>query len=159
MIEVLSVAISATAQNPKSLPRATQLGSGHSPQGVDASSVATPALTRGGTKFRRFRLSMENAARQAEMMWFAKSWIEAAQFSFDVQAVIAMRLMKIAAGGRGSGTECTRMVMEKFETLIAAQTAGALALAKGKSLEAATDLAMVPFKRSVRANRLRLIHG
>jgi hypothetical protein len=92
-------------------------------------------------------------------MWFVKSWIEAAQFGLDVQAVIAMRLMKIAAGGRGSGTECTRMVMEKFETVAAAQTAGALALAKGKGLEAATELAMVPVKRSVRANHLRLIRG
>jgi hypothetical protein len=92
-------------------------------------------------------------------MWFVKSWVEAAQFGLDVQAVIAMRLMKIAAGGRGSGTECTRMVMEKFETVAASQTAGALALAEGKSLEAATDLAMLPVKRRVRANRLRLVRG
>jgi hypothetical protein len=92
-------------------------------------------------------------------MWFVKSWVEAAQFSLDVQAVIAMRLLKIAAGGRGSGTECTRMVMEKFETVAAAQSAGALALAEGKSLEVATDLAMVPVKRRVRANRLRLVRG
>jgi hypothetical protein len=92
-------------------------------------------------------------------MWFVNSWVEAAQFSLDVQAVIAMRLMKIAAGGRGSGTECARMVMEKFETVAAAQTAAALALAKGKSLETATVLAMVPVKRSVHANRLRLIRG
>jgi hypothetical protein len=90
-------------------------------------------------------------------MWFLKSWVEAAQFSLDVHAVIAMRLMKIASGGRGSGTECTRMVMEKFETVAAAQTAGAFALAKGKSLEAATELAMVLVKRRVRANRLRLV--
>jgi hypothetical protein len=92
-------------------------------------------------------------------MWFVKSWVEAVQFGLDVQAVIAMRLMKIAAGGRGSGTECTRMVMEKFETVAASQTAGALALAEGKSLEAATDLAMLPVKRRVRANRLRLVRG
>jgi hypothetical protein len=92
-------------------------------------------------------------------MWFVKSWVEAAQFSLEVQAVIAMRLMKIAAGGRGSGTECTRMVMEKFETVAAVQTAGALALAEGKSLEVATDLAMVPVKRRVRANHLRLVRG
>jgi hypothetical protein len=92
-------------------------------------------------------------------MWFVKSWVEAAQFSLDVQAVIAMRLIKIAAGGRGSGTECTRMVMEKFETVAAAQSAGALALAQGKSLEVATDSAMVPVKRSVRANHLRLVRG
>ena len=92
-------------------------------------------------------------------MWFVKSWIEATQFSLDVQAVIAMRLMKIAGGGRDGGAECTRMVVEKFDTVVAAQTAGALALAKGKSVEAATELAMVPVRRRVRANRLRLIRG
>jgi hypothetical protein len=31
-------------------------------------------------------------------MWLVNSWIEAARFNLDVQAVIAMRLMKIAAG-------------------------------------------------------------
>jgi hypothetical protein len=105
------------------------------------------------------QLILPQCKKAGRKMWFVKSWVEAAQFSLDVQAVIAMRLMKIAAGGRGSGTECTRMVMEKFETVAAAQTAGALALAKGKSLEAATELAMVPVKRSVRANHLRLIRG
>jgi hypothetical protein len=91
-------------------------------------------------------------------MWFVKSWIEATQFSLDIQAVIAMRLMKFAAGGRGGGAEFARMVVEKFDTLVAAQTAGAFALTKGKGVEAATELAMVPVKQRVRANRLRLIH-
>jgi hypothetical protein len=49
------------------------------------------------------------------------------------------------------------MVREKFEAVAAARTAVALALAGGKSLEAATELVMVPVKRSVRANRLRLV--
>jgi len=92
-------------------------------------------------------------------MWFVKSWIEAAQFNLDVQAVIAMRLMKISNGGRGGGAECTRMVLEKFDTAVAAQAAGVLALAKGKSIEAATELAMGPVRRRVRANRLRLIRN
>jgi hypothetical protein len=92
-------------------------------------------------------------------MWFVKSWVEATQFSLEVQTVIAMRLMKIAAGGRGSGTECMRMVMEKFEAVAAAQTAGSLALARGESVEVATEMAMVPVERTVRANRLRLTRG
>jgi hypothetical protein len=89
-------------------------------------------------------------------MWFVKSWIEAAQFSLDVQTVIAMRLMKIAAGGSGAGAEFTRMVVEKFDAVVSAQTAGLLAIAKGKGVEAATELAMVTVRRRVRANRLRL---
>jgi hypothetical protein len=41
----------------------------------------------------------------------------------------------------------------------AAHTAGALALVEGKSVEAATELAMAPIKRRVRANHLRLLRG
>lgn len=92
-------------------------------------------------------------------MWFVNSWIDAAHFSLDVQAVVAMRLMKIAAGGPDGETECTRMVLEKFEAVAAAHTAGALALAEGKSVETATELAMVPVKRRVRDNRQRLMRN
>jgi hypothetical protein len=92
-------------------------------------------------------------------MWFVKSWIDAARFSLDVQTVVAMRLMKIAAGGPDAGREFTRMVAEKFETTVAAQTAGALALADGKSVETATELATVPVKQRVRANRQRLMRN
>ena len=68
-----------------------------------------------------------------------------------------MRLMKIAGGGRAGETEFTRMVLEKFETAAEAQTAGALALATGKSVEAAIKLAAIPVKQRVRANRQRLM--
>jgi ABC-type hemin transport system ATPase subunit len=87
------------------------------------------------------------------------SWIDAVQFSFEAQSVIAMRLMKIATGGQDGAAECTRMVLEKIDAGTAAHTAGALALAGGKSVEAATKLAMAPVKRRVRANHLRLLRG
>jgi hypothetical protein len=77
-------------------------------------------------------------------MLFWKSWIDAAQFCFEAQSVIAMRLMKIATGGQDGE---------------AAHTAGALALVEGKGVEAATKLAMAPIKRRVRANHLRLLRG
>jgi hypothetical protein len=48
------------------------------------------------------------------------------------------------------------MVTEKVEAAVIAQTAGALALAHGKSVKAATKSAMAPIKRRVRANRRRL---
>jgi hypothetical protein len=63
-----------------------------------------------------------------------------------------MRLMKIAHGGQGGAAECTRMVLEKFDAAVAAHTAGARS-----SAEAATKLALVPVRRRVRANHLRLI--
>jgi hypothetical protein len=90
-------------------------------------------------------------------MLFWKSWIDAAQFGLEAQSVIAMRLMKIATGGQDGAAECTRMVLEKIDAGAAAHTAGALALVGGgvrhggKSVEAATKLAMAPIKRRVRA--------
>jgi hypothetical protein len=92
-------------------------------------------------------------------MLFWKSWIDAAQFSFEAQSVVAMRLMKIATGGQDGAAECTRMLLEKIDAVTAAHTAGALALAGGKSVEAATKLAMAPVKRRVHANHLRLTRG
>jgi hypothetical protein len=104
-------------------------------------------------------LSRRGAANKGEKMLFWKSWIDVAQFSFEAQCVIAMRLMKIATGGQDGAAECTRMVLEKFDAGTAAHTAGALALAGGKSVEAATKLAMAPVKRRVHANHLRLMRG
>jgi hypothetical protein len=77
-------------------------------------------------------------------MWLIKAWMDAAKFSFDVQSVVAMRLMKIAAGGATGAAESTRMVREKAEASVAALTAGSLALAKGRSVKAATKAAMGP---------------
>ena len=92
-------------------------------------------------------------------MWLVKAWIDAAKFNLDVQSVVAMRLMKIATGGATGAAESTRMVQEKAEASAAAVTAGALALAKGRSVKAATKAAMVPVKKRVRANRKRLSGG
>ena len=76
--------------------------------------------------------------------------MDAAQFGFEAQSVIAMRLLKIASGGQDAAGECTRMVLEKI---------GAIAFLGGKSAEAATKLAMAPIRRRVHANHLRLIRG
>jgi hypothetical protein len=89
-------------------------------------------------------------------MLFWKPWIDAMKFGFEVQSVIALRLIKIAAGGAESNAEVTRMVTEKIKALADAQTAGAVALARGKSVKAASKRAMTPIKRCVRANRRRL---
>jgi hypothetical protein len=51
------------------------------------------------------------------------------------------------------------MVEEKADASVAALTAGALALAKGRSVKAATKAAMVPVKKRVSANRKRLSGG
>jgi hypothetical protein len=89
-------------------------------------------------------------------MWLVKAWMDAVRFNLEVQSVVSMRLMKIAAGGRDGAAEYTRMVQEKPRAAAAAQTAGSLALAKRRSVKAATNAAMVPIKKRVRANRKRL---
>jgi hypothetical protein len=89
-------------------------------------------------------------------MLFWKPWLDAVRFGFEVQSVISLRLMKIAAGGAESNAEVTRMVTEKVKALAEAQTAGAVALTQGKSIKTASKRAMTPIKRSVRANHRRL---
>jgi hypothetical protein len=102
---------------------------------------------------------ISRSAITGESMLFLKSWFDAAQFGLEVQNVIAMRVMKIAAGGQDGAAECTRMVLEKFDAAGASVTAVALALAGGKSMEAAAQLAMIPVRRRVDANHLRLTRG
>jgi hypothetical protein len=89
-------------------------------------------------------------------MLFWKPWLDAMRFGFEVQSVITLRLLKIAAGGEGSGGECARMVTEKVKAVADAHMAGAVALAQGKSITTATKRAMAPIKRRVRANHRRL---
>jgi len=72
-------------------------------------------------------------------MWLVKAWMDAVKFNLEVQSVVAVRLMKIAAGGATGAAESTRMVQEKAEASVAALTAGSLALAKGRSVKAATS--------------------
>jgi len=87
-------------------------------------------------------------------MWFIKPWMEAAKFNLEIQSVVSMRLMKIAAGGAEAAAECVRMIQEKSTAVAAAQTTGSLALRKG--IKGAPKAAMVPVKKKVRANRKRL---
>jgi hypothetical protein len=73
-----------------------------------------------------------------------------------VSGVIGMRLIKIAFGGPAGAAEWVVMVTEKFVAAAAAQSAGVIALASGKSIDAATELALASVKRRVLANHRRL---
>jgi hypothetical protein len=92
-------------------------------------------------------------------MWLVKAWMDAMKFNLEVQSVVSMRLMKIAAGGAAESTESTRMVQENAEATVAALTAGTLALAKWKSVKVASKAALVRVKRRVRSDRKRLSRG
>jgi hypothetical protein len=89
-------------------------------------------------------------------MFSWKPWLDAMRFGFEVQSVIALRLLKIGAGGAEGSAESTRMVSEKVSALADAQNAGADALAQGESISVAATRAMTPIKQRVRANLRRL---
>jgi hypothetical protein len=89
-------------------------------------------------------------------MFTWKLWIDMTKLGFEAQRVIALRLAKVVAGGAAAEAECRRMVTEKVSAAIEAQTAAAFALARGKNMEAAVGLALVPIRRTVRANSRRL---
>jgi hypothetical protein len=88
------------------------------------------------------------------MFW--RNWIDASRFAFDAQSVIALRMMRLASGGPRAAAETQLMIAEKVGALAAAQLAGALALASGKSTGTAAKRAMTPVRQRVRANRRRL---
>ena len=84
------------------------------------------------------------------------TWLEAVRFSADVQRVMALRMMRLASGGPLAITEARQMISEKVVAFEASQVAIVTALATGSDFYAATAEAYAPYRRCVRANRLRL---
>jgi len=82
---------------------------------------------------------------------FAPWWklgFDTAMLAMESQAVIGLRLARIAAGGAGAQTEMQRMVSEK----VLAASEAAMLLASGGSSSAM----VAGYRRKVRANRRRL---
>ena len=81
-----------------------------------------------------------------------KSWVklssDAALLGFEAQQVVGLRLLRIAAGGKGSSFETERMVTEK----IAAFGEAAATLLTGGS----TEEVIGRYRTHVRKNRKRL---
>jgi hypothetical protein len=84
--------------------------------------------------------------------------IQAAQTIWDVNAVIGMRLMRIASGGVIAQREAERMIVEKFAANLESQMAVAMTMANGGGLVAASQSAAKIYRRKVRANKRRLRH-
>ena len=85
-----------------------------------------------------------------------KAWMEAAQFAADSQQVIALRMMRMAAGGPRAATEAGRMVSEKVAAFSEAQGLFVAAMVTGAKVTTAAAKARTPYRRKVRANRRRL---
>jgi hypothetical protein len=80
---------------------------------------------------------------------------QAAILAAEAQGVIALRLGRLARGGKHAQTEAARMVMEKGTAFLAAQAAAAAVLPFGGAALAA-ETVLTTYRRAVRANHRRL---
>lgn len=87
--------------------------------------------------------------------WFALS-SQAARLGLEAQTVIALRLMRLAAGGARAQSEKVRMSTEKIQALVEAQAAVATTAIKGGSSRQVAKKVLGVYKRRVRRNRRRL---
>jgi hypothetical protein len=89
--------------------------------------------------------------------WF-RVGVNAWSLGMEASSVIALRTLKIAAGGVAAEVEARRMVSEKIE---AGFTLQALAWTGGLGLTAdgAATKMLAHYRRKVRANRRRLAKG
>ena len=85
--------------------------------------------------------------------------LDFARFVFDSQCVIALRMIRLAAGGKRANREAQRMIVEKGVAMAAAQMAAAAALVGGAGPSKVAKQAFGPFKRKVSRNRRRLSRG
>ncbi len=82
--------------------------------------------------------------------------LKAMQIAIEAQSVIALRMLRLAAGGARMEAEAYRMVTEKVVAAAEAQAAAAAAVIRGQSNHAAAAKGLNVYKRRVRANRRRL---
>lgn len=77
-----------------------------------------------------------------------RDWVNFTRLAWESQQVIALRVMKLAAGGPAAAAEMHLMTMEKLE---------ALAHESGRILLGATHASVIQrYRKRVRANRRRL---
>ena len=81
---------------------------------------------------------------------------KAIELGIEAQSVIALRMMRLAAGGARGRAEASRMVAEKVGTLAEAQTAAAAAILTGRRGKIVAGKVLNTYKKRVRANRRRL---
>ncbi len=87
--------------------------------------------------------------------WFDVA-LKAIQLGVEAQSVIALRMVRLAAGGALAQSEAQRMVMEKFAAVAEVQTAVAAGLLNGHQDHVVATKALGAFKKRVRANKRRL---
>jgi hypothetical protein len=81
---------------------------------------------------------------------------KAIELGIEAQSVIALRMMRLAAGGARGRAEASRMVAEKVGALAEAQTAAAAAILTGRREKIVAGKVLSTYRKRVRANRRRL---
>jgi hypothetical protein len=84
--------------------------------------------------------------------------MQAWALGIEASTVIALRTMKIAAGGPAAQDEARMMISEKIEAGLDLQTK-AMTGGLGFTPEGAANKTLAHYRRKVRANRRRLIKG
>src|ERR1700727_2998621 len=87
--------------------------------------------------------------------WFALS-SQAALLNFEAQGVMALRMMRLAAGGARGRSEAQRMVTEKIAARTEAQAAAASAAITGGDGHRVAKKVLGIYRKRVRGNRRRL---
>ena len=87
--------------------------------------------------------------------WISFS-IKAWQLGFEVQSVIALRLMRMAAGGARADAEANRILSEKTAAAGEAQLAVTTAVMRGRKDHVVAGKALAVYSKPVHAKKRRL---
>jgi hypothetical protein len=111
---------------------------------------------RGSLILQRHIVKAATGATPLFSSWFALA-NNAAQLGFEAQNVMALRLMRLAAGGTAGQEEASRMISEKYSALAEAQMIAAMGVSAGRSSEVVAGTILRSYGKHVRANQRRLI--
>jgi hypothetical protein len=97
----------------------------------------------------------KNNEQRSPASWFTVS-SQTALLALEAQSVVALRCLRVAAGGALAQSEMTRMITEKVEALGEAKTAAAIGAVSGRSGRQIAKKVAGVYKKRVRGNRRRL---
>ena len=87
--------------------------------------------------------------------WFALT-VKTIELGLDAQRVVALRMMRLAAGGARGQNEARRMLTEKAAALVEAQATAAAGVMTGHKSHAVAQKIVGVVRKRVRANKQRL---
>jgi hypothetical protein len=115
--------------------------------------------TRTGSAYRAETQFALHAAQSGELFmlnpWFS-IMCKTVQLGVEAQSVIALRMMRLAAGGAAASTEANRMIAEKVAAGIETQAVVASGLVSGHRDTVVAGKVLRGVKKRVRANKRRL---